>query len=46
VEGRSFFARIRGSANAERKSWGRNASDSKCIVEVPGAEELRYKSVL
>jgi len=39
VDGRSFLASMRGRAKADRKSWGRKARDSKCMNEVPGAEE-------
>jgi hypothetical protein len=31
VDGRSFFARRRGRAKAERKSWGMKARDSSLI---------------
>jgi len=40
VEGRSFFASIRGSATAERKSCGRKARDSRWVDE-DEVEELR-----
>ena len=39
VDGRSFFARRRGKANAERKSWGMKARDSS-LNEPPGGEGM------
>jgi hypothetical protein len=37
---------MRGSAIEDKNSWGRNANDSRCMGDVPIAEELRYKRVL
>lgn len=41
VEGRSFFERRSGMKTAERRSWGRKASDSRWRNEVEGFEDLR-----
>jgi hypothetical protein len=46
VEARSFFAKRKGRAIAERKSCGRKASDSRCMSNVPGADEFKYSTVL
>jgi hypothetical protein len=41
VEGKSFLARSRGMAKAERKSCGRKATDSRWMGEVVGVAEDR-----
>ena len=46
VDGRSFFASRIGSANAARNNCGRKATDSRCIDDVLGAEEFKYRRVL
>lgn len=48
VLGRSFFARMRGIATAERKIWGMKASFSRLneLGSLSVMEEERYKRVL
>lgn len=46
VAGRSFLARMRGNAKADRKIWGINAADSRRMIEVLETDELKYNSVL
>jgi len=41
VEGRSFFARMRGIKTAERRSCGMKARDSRRRDEEAGLDELR-----
>lgn len=41
VEGKSFFAKTRGRAKAERKNCGRKARDSRWIPEVLGVADER-----
>jgi hypothetical protein len=40
------LARRRGRANAERKSWGRKARDSRWMPDVLGVADERYRRVL
>ena len=46
VLARSFFARSRGIAMTERKSWGRKARDSTPMVEEEPMADLRWSRVL
>jgi hypothetical protein len=46
VAGRSFLARMKGNAKADRKIWGINAADSRRMIEGFEIDEPKYKRVL
>jgi len=46
VDGKSFLAKRSGRPIADRKSWGRKASDSRGIGEAVVVTDDRYRSVL
>jgi hypothetical protein len=43
---RSFFARAKGMARAERRSWGRKTRSSRRLDGWEAGEEVRWRRVL